>query len=151
MSKKRSFIEVGEWLQTTAKTAEDAKERFDSSCTRCNKQAVCKEQLCPIYKAHQTRLLILETNQQSRPVVYITTRKYKKATLEVKMKKRLLNFLTRLANTTTNRKLELILDDVSVRVELQEYALGLYILESKKLVKTAARYKAIMQEYNWEV
>ena len=104
---KRSFWEVGQWLQATAKTAEEAKERINSSCTKCNKAAMCNENICPIARAYKTRLEALKGENKGM-VTYYTPRKYKKATPEVKTKKILLNYLTRLSKVCTSRKTMLL-------------------------------------------
>lgn len=150
---KRSFWEVGQWLQATAKTAEDANERFECSCNRCNKQHICNEYKCPIFKAHETRLLSLEAErtQKSRPLNFeVKTRSYKKASPETKIRKALLSYLTKLSKLCTNRNKQLIIDDASVMVELEEYTMAYWILKNGKLVKTAERIMELIRKYKEE-
>lgn len=147
---KRSFWEVGQWLQATAKTASEANERFESSCDKCNKQAICNENRCPIYRAHETKLLSLEADKGGGRVIIAHTRAYKKATPEVKMKKALLNYLTRLSKVCTSRKQTLVIDDASVMVELGEYTMAYWMLKNAKLVKTAERVMYIIRKYKEE-
>lgn len=148
MSKPRGFWEVGKWLQQTANTAQEAAKRLNDSCTKCKYAAVCNnEHKCPIYKEYELRLLTLDVGKPMKRQFEFSTRKYKKATPEVKMKKALLNFLTRFYNACTHYDTKVILDDVSVFVEMREYGMGLYVLQSNHMPKAAAKYQEIMQRY----
>lgn len=147
---KRSFWEIGTWLQATAKTAEEADERFESSCNRCNKQAICNENKCPIAKAHETRCLAIEAEKSKGRAYYISVRKYKKATPEVKTRKVLLSYLTKLSKICTSRSKTLILDQASVMVELGEFTTAYWYLRNRKLVKTADKVKEIIRKYKEE-
>lgn len=145
---KRSFWEVGQWLQGTAKTEEEAKQRFESSCSKCNKSAFCNEKLCPIAKTHEIKLLILETAkflEGRKPCAPYKPRKYKKSTPEGNAKKAILNFLTRLSKEVTKRKVQLIIDDASVMAELGELESCYWILRNGKLFITAERVKNIIK------
>lgn len=150
---KRSFWEVGTWLQATAKNAEEAAERFESSCDRCNKAAMCDESRCPIYKVYQTRLIALEgekSQKGKKESHFVHTRAYKKATPEVKTRKTILNYLTRLSKICTSRKKALILDDASVMVKLGEFTMAYWILKNGKLPKTAEKVMEIIRKYKEE-
>ena len=147
---KRSFWEVGQWLQATAKSTEEADERFESSCDRCNKAAICNERLCPIAKAHETKLLSLQadlTQKNRGPIQVVHTRAYKQATPEVKMRKTILSYLTKLSKICTSRSKQLIIDDASVMVELGEYTMAYWILKNGKLIKTAERIMELIRRY----
>ena len=146
---KRSFWEVGQWLQITAKTVEEADERFESSCDRGNKLN-CNENKCPIAKAHEIRCLAIEAEKSKGTIYYISTRKYKKITPEVKTRKILLSYLTKLSKICTSRSKTLILDQASVMVELGEFTTAYWYLRNRKLVKTADKVMEIIRKYKEE-
>lgn len=144
---KRSFWEVGEWLQDTAKSEEEANKRFSDSCNKCNKQAICNEKFCPIAKTHEIKLLLLEVERSQKrrnPSTRYTPRAYKKSSPEVNAKKAVLNFLTRISKEITNRDIQIVVDDASVMAELGELESCYWTLRNSKLFKTAERVKSII-------
>lgn len=141
---KRSFWEVGEWLQETATTEAEANERFACSCNRCNKAAICNENKCPIAKAHETKLLILNTKSSKKHQIFWKTRKYK-TTPQANIKKAVLNFLTRLSKVITDYDKQIIIDDASVMAELGELESAYWVLRNARLNKTAERVMSIIK------
>lgn len=146
---KRSFWEIGMWLQATAKTVEEADERFESSCNRCNKPN-CNENECPIAKAYNTRLAAIEGEKGKGRIIIHTTRKYKKSSPETIAKKAALTYLTKISKVCTSRKKILIIDDASVMVELEEFTMAYWILKNGKLPKTAEKVMEIIRKYKEE-
>lgn len=68
-------------LQETAETTAQAVRYLKNSCGMCNKQAFCDEDMCPVMKAHKTRMVYLEAkereaSQPKRPIIYQKTREY---------------------------------------------------------------------------
>lgn len=144
---KRSFWEVGQWLQDTAKNEEEANKRFSDSCSKCNKQAFCNEKYCPIAKTHEIKLLLLEMERSHKghaTITHYTPRAYKKSSPEVNAKKAVLNFLTRISKEITSREIQIIVDDASVMAELGELESCYWVLRNGKLFKTAEKVKSII-------
>lgn len=148
---KHSFWEVGQWLQSKAKTKDEAIKCFVDSCSKCNKQAICNEKFCPIAKTHETKLLLLEAEASQKrrersATVYYTTRPYKPSTPHTKAKKAVLNFLTRISKEITKEEIQLIVDDASVMAELGELESCYWVLRNGKLLKTAEKVKSIISK-----
>lgn len=151
---KRSWLEVAQYKQDTAKTVEEAKEQAHITCSLCNKQAMCNESICPFMKTHKAKILLLEAENGRKPkeknYYIVKTRPYKKSTPKGNAKKAVLNFLTRLSKEVTNRKIALAIDDASVMAELEEFESCYWILRNAKLHITAERVKTIVSKIKEE-
>ena len=78
-------------LQETAETTEQAVRYLKNSCGMCSRAAFCSEDMCPVMKAHRTRMVYLEAkereaNQPKRPIVYQVTRSYNISPLNQKVR-----------------------------------------------------------------
>lgn len=78
-------------LQETAETTSQAVLYLKISCGMCNKAAFCNEGICPVMKAHKTRMVYLEAkereaSQPKRPIIYQVTRNYNISPLNQKVR-----------------------------------------------------------------
>lgn len=153
MSKKRSFLEVGQWLQITAKTEDEAKERLESSCTLCNKGHLCKEMRCPIYKAYLTRLLILEYESKPHPPmqgVEVKTRTYTKHP-DRRLKNAVLRYLDEKIQKAFYQDDVFLLEEVQFLVNDANYIEACRLLDRHRLFRIADKIQALVKKYQQEV
>lgn len=142
------FIDTGIYKINSSLTKEEANTNFETSCSMCYRAGTCNEQLCPIAKAFQNRIIVLESYQSKKTVhvEFVTTRKYQissqnqqKKTISI-----LLSKLSKLSSQNGLREATLILDDASVALELNDIDRMLDIIS--KYPKIYKKIKEILEE-----
>lgn len=136
--------------QEVARTSEEAIANFESSCNLCNKQGVCVERFCDIWKAHQIKLILLEAEAlaKDKPAheFEIHTKHHSPETLR---KMRALRLATRLYNKAKDKKMSeevlLLLDEISIQLELEQYEYVLILLDTPKTQKMRTAFERIIK------
>lgn len=153
---KMSFMEVGTMLQETARTREEAIERFCVSCNKCYKAGTCNERMCPIARMHEARLLYFDAKVIAEHTPkhdnFLKVRQYNTSP-EIQTRKRILKTLTKVAHEFQEKGVErdkiLAVDNASVQAEDERYEDVFYILDKvhlKKLAKYVARVAGLAKE-----
>lgn len=106
-------------LQDEAKTLEEAKTRFERSCSICPKAGFCIEGKCYLAQLHKAKTALLEAEELRKTTRVTTeirrTRKYDRKGV-------ILRLLTNATKKVEVCYQELALDDASVYVDIGDYA-----------------------------
>ena len=125
-------------LQDEAKTLEEAKTRFERSCSICPKAGFCIEEKCYLAQLHTAKMALLEAEELRKTTKVVTeirkTRKYGRKGVAQRL-------LTNAAKRVVAYSQELAIDDASVFVELGDYASAYRVLKRNGLVNEAEALK----------
>ena len=121
-------------LQDEAKTLEEAKTRFERSCSMCPKAWRCDENKCFVARTHylkkemlEFKKLVAEGKVQPPTTEMVHTRKYKKSE---RFDKGLIQRLLTIALKKTDiRKQRLAIDQASVFIEMDDYKNAYIVLK----------------------
>lgn len=125
-------------LQDEAKTLEEAKTRFERSCSICPKAGFCIEEKCYLAQLHTAKMALLEAEELRKTTKVVTeirkTRKYNRKGVVQRL-------LTNAAKRVVAYSQELAIDDASVFVELGDYASAYRVLKRNGLDEEAQALK----------
>ena len=125
-------------LQDEAKTLEEAKTRFERSCSICPKAGFCIEDKCYLAQLHTAKMALLEAEELRKTTKVVTeihkTRKYDRKGVAQRL-------LTNAAKRVVAYSQELAIDDASVFVELGDYASAYRVLKRNGLNEEAEALK----------
>ena len=125
-------------LQDEAKTLEEAKTRFERSCSICPKAGFCIESKCYLAQLHTAKMTLLEAEELRKTTKVVTeirkTRKYNRKGVVQRL-------LTNAAKRVVAYSQELAIDDASVFVELGDYESAYRVLKRNGLVNEAEALK----------
>ena len=125
-------------LQDEAKTLEEAKTRFERSCSICPKAGFCIEDKCYLAQLHTAKMTLLEAEELRKTTKVVTeirkTRKYNRKGVAQRL-------LTNAAKRVVAYSQELAIDDASVFVELGDYESAYRVLKRNGLVDEAQALK----------
>ena len=125
-------------LQDEAKTLEEAKTRFERSCSICPKAGFCIEEKCYLAQLHTAKMTLLEAEELRKTTKVVTeihkTRKYNRKGVAQRL-------LTNAAKRVVAYSQELAIDDASVFVELGDYASAYRVLKRNGLDNEAEALK----------
>ena len=125
-------------LQDEAKTLEEAKTRFERSCSICPKAGFCIEEKCYLAQLHTAKMTLLEAEELRKTTKVVTeirkTRKYNRKGVVQRL-------LTNAAKRVVAYSQELAIDDASVFVELGDYASAYRVLKRNGLNEEAEALK----------
>lgn len=125
-------------LQDEAKTFEEAKTRFERSCSICPKAGFCIEDKCYLAQLHAAKMTLLEAEELRKTAKVVTeihkTRKYDRKGVAQRL-------LTNAAKRVVAYSQELAIDDASVFVELGDYESAYRVLKRNGLVDEAQALK----------
>ena len=125
-------------LQDEAKTLEEAKTRFERSCSICPKAGFCIEEKCYLAQLHAAKMALLEAEELRKTTKVVVevrkTRKYNRKGVAQRL-------LTNAAKRVVAYSQELAIDDASVFVELGDYASAYRVLKRSGLVDEAEALK----------
>ena len=125
-------------LQDEAKTIEEAKTRFERSCSICPKAGFCIEDKCYLAQLHAAKMALLEAEELRKTTKVVVevrkTRKYNRKGIAQRL-------LTNAAKRVVAYSQELAIDDASVFVELGDYASAYRVLKRNGLVDEAEALK----------
>ena len=125
-------------LQDDAKTLEEAKTRFERSCSICPKAGFCIESKCYLAQLHTAKMTLLEAEELRKTTKVVTeirkTRKYDRKGVAQRL-------LTNAAKRVVAYSQELAIDDASVFVELGDYESAYRVLKRNGLVNEAEALK----------
>lgn len=125
-------------LQDEAKTLEEAKTRFERSCSICPKAGFCIEDKCYLAQLHAAKMAMLEAEELRKTTKVVIevrkTRKYDRKGVVQRL-------LTNAAKRVVAYSQELAIDDASVFVELGDYASAYRVLKRNGLVDEAEALK----------
>ena len=125
-------------LQDEAKTLEEAKTRFERSCSICPKAGFCIEEKCYLAQLHTAKMTLLEAEELRKTTKVVTeirkTRKYDRKGVAQRL-------LTNAAKRVVAHSKELAIDDASVFVELGDYESAYRVLKRNGLVDEAEALK----------
>lgn len=125
-------------LQDEAKTLEEAKTRFERSCSICPKAGFCIEEKCYLAQLHTAKMTLLEAEELRKTTKVVTeirkTRKYNRKGVAQRL-------LTNAAKRVVAYSQELAIDDASVFVELGDYASAYRVLKRNRLDDEAEALK----------
>lgn len=125
-------------LQDEAKTLEEAKTRFERSCSICPKAGFCIEEKCYLAQLHTAKMTLLEAEELRKTTKVVTeirkTRKYNRKGVVQRL-------LTNAAKRVVAYSQELAIDDASVFVELGDYASAYRVLKRNGLDDEAQALK----------
>ena len=125
-------------LQDEAKTLEEAKTRFERSCSICPKAGFCIEEKCYLAQLHTAKMTLLEAEELRKTTKVVTeirkTRKYNRKGVVQRL-------LTNAAKRVVAYSQELAIDDASVFVELGDYESAYRVLKRNGLVDEAEALK----------
>lgn len=125
-------------LQDEAKTIEEAKTRFERSCSICPKAGFCIEDKCYLAQLHAAKMALLEAEELRKTTKVVVevhkTRKYNRKGVAQRL-------LTNAAKRVVAYSQELAIDDASVFVELGDYASAYRVLKRSGLVDEAEALK----------
>lgn len=125
-------------LQDEAKTLEEAKTRFERSCSICPKAGFCIEDKCYLAQLHAAKMTLLEAEELRKTTKVVTeirkTRKYNRKGVVQRL-------LTNAAKRVVAYSQELAIDDASVFVELGDYESAYRVLKRNGLVDEAEALK----------
>lgn len=125
-------------LQDEAKTLEEAKTRFERSCSICPKAGFCIEEKCYLAQLHTAKMTLLEAEELRKTTKVVTeirkTRKYNRKGVAQRL-------LTNAAKRVVAYSQELAIDDASVFVELEDYASAYRVLKRNGLDDEAEALK----------
>lgn len=125
-------------LQDEAKTLEEAKTRFERSCSICPKAGFCIEDKCYLAQLHTAKMTLLEAEELRKTTKVVTeirkTRKYNRKGVAQRL-------LTNAAKRVVAYSQELAIDDASVFVELGDYESAYRVLKRNGLDDEAQALK----------
>lgn len=125
-------------LQDEAKTIEEAKKRFECSCSICPKAGFCVEDKCYLAQLHAAKIAMLEAEELCKTTKVVTeirkTRKYDRKGVAQRL-------LTNAAKRVVAYSQELAIDDASVFVELGDYESAYRVLKRNGLDDEAEALK----------
>lgn len=125
-------------LQDEAKTIEEAKTRFERSCSICPKAGFCIEEKCYLAQLHAAKMALLEAEELRKTTKVVVevrkTRKYNRKGIAQRL-------LTNAAKRVVAYSQELVIDDASVFVELGDYASAYRVLKRNGLNEEAEALK----------
>lgn len=125
-------------LQDEAKTLEEAKTRFERSCSICPKAGFCIESKCYLAQLHTAKMTLLEAEELRKTTKVVTeirkTRKYDRKGVAQRL-------LTNAAKRVVAYSQELAIDDASVFVELGDYESAYRVLKRNGLDDEAEALK----------
>ena len=125
-------------LQDEAKTLEEAKTRFERSCSICPKAGFCIEEKCYLAQLHTAKMTLLEAEELRKTAKVVTeirkTRKYDRKGVAQRL-------LTNAAKRVVAYSQELAIDDASVFVELGDYESAYRVLKRNGLNDEAEALK----------
>ena len=125
-------------LQDEAKTLEEAKTRFERSCSICPKAGFCIEDKCYLAQLHAAKITLLEAEELRKTTKVVVevrkTRKYNRKGVAQRL-------LTNAAKRVVAYSQELAIDDASVFVELGDYASAYRVLKRNGLVEESEALK----------
>ena len=125
-------------LQDEAKTLEEAKPRFERSCSICPKAGFCIEDKCYLAQLHAAKMTLLEAEELRKTTKVVVevrkTRKYNRKGVAQRL-------LTNAAKRVVAYSQELAIDDASVFVELGDYASAYRVLKRNGLNEEAEALK----------
>lgn len=125
-------------LQDEAKTLEEAKTRFERSCSICPKAGLCIEGKCYLAQLHTAKMTLLEAEELRKTTKVVTeihkTRKYNRKGVAQRL-------LTNAAKRVVAYSQELAIDDASVFVELGDYESAYRVLKRNGLDDEAQALK----------
>lgn len=125
-------------LQDEAKTLEEAKTRFERSCSICPKAGFCIEEKCYLAQLHAAKMTLLEAEELRKTTKVVTeirkTRKYNRKGVVQRL-------LTNAAKRVVAYSQELAIDDASVFVELGDYESAYRVLKRNGLDDEAEALK----------
>ena len=125
-------------LQDEAKTLEEAKTRFERSCSICPKAGFCIEEKCYLAQLHTAKMTLLEAEELRKTTKAVTeirkTRKYDRKGVVQRL-------LTNAAKRVVAYSQELAIDDARVFVELGDYASAYRVLKRNGLDNEAEALK----------
>lgn len=129
-------------LQDEAKTIEEAKTRFERSCSICPKAGFCIEEKCYLAQLHAAKMAMLEAEELRKTTKVVIevrkTRKYDRKGVVQRL-------LTNAAKRVQAYSQELAIDDASVFVELGDYASAYRVLKRNGLVDEAEALKKALK------
>lgn len=129
-------------LQDEAKTLEEAKTRFERSCSICPKAGFCIEEKCYLAQLHAAKMAMLEAEELRKTTKVVIevrkTRKYDRKGVAQRL-------LTNAAKRVQAYSQELAIDDASVFVELGDYASAYRVLKRNGLVDEAEALKKALK------
>ena len=126
-------------LQDEAKTLEEAKTRFERSCSIYPKAGgFCIEGKCYLAQLHAAKMALLEAEELRKTTKVVTkickTRKYNRKGVVQRL-------LTNAAKRVVAYSQELAIDDASVFVELGDYSSAYHVLKRNGLNEEAEALK----------
>lgn len=129
-------------LQDEAKTLEEAKMRFERSCSICPKAGFCVESKCYLAQLHASKMALLEAEEICKTtkvvVEFRKTRKYDRKGVVQRL-------LTNAAKRVQAHSQELAIDDASVFVELGDYESAYRVLKRDGLAEEARALKQVIK------
>ena len=125
-------------LQDEAKTLEEAKTRFERSCSICPKAGFCIEDKCYLAQLHAAKMTLLEAEELRKTTKVVTEIRKKRKYNRKGVVQRL---LTNAAKRVVAYSQELAIDDASVFVELGDYESAYRVLKRNGLVDEAEALK----------
>ena len=140
--------------QETASNYMEAKRFMEETCSLCNKAGYCDESRCPIMRQHNLTLILLEAKaiaekKEALGDFEVHTRHHSPESLK---RMRCLRLATRVYDEAVCREASvdtlLLLDDISVQLELEEYELVIMLLEQHKAFKLANEFRKIISGGN---
>lgn len=124
LQQKYSFWDVGEYKQATSRSEAECERNLKCSCARCNRAWRCNEQTCTIYQPRKYK--ITPMNERKRQAFRKFNKLYKKNGI--------------------NPQKELILDDISVRIESDDFESALILMIKVGLKNTARTIAPILRK-----
>ena len=126
-------------LQDEAKTLEEAKTRFERSCSLCPKAGgFCIEGKCYLAQSHAAKMALLEAEELRKTTKVVVevrrTRKYDRKGVAQRL-------LTNATKKVEARYQELALDNASVYVDMGDYASAYRVLKRNGLNEEAEALK----------
>lgn len=125
-------------LQDEAKTLEEAKTRFERSCSICPKAGFCIEDKCYLAQLHAAKMTLLEAEELRKTTKVVVevrkTRKYNRKGVAQRL-------LTNAAKRVVAYSQEIAIDDASVFVELGDYVSAYRVLKRNGLNEEAEALK----------
>lgn len=125
-------------LQDEAKTIEEAKTRFERSCSICPKAGFCIEDKCYLAQLHAAKITLLEAEELRKTTKVVVevhkTRKYDRKGVVQRL-------LTNAMKKVEARYQELALDNASVYVDMGDYVSAYRVLKRNGLNEEAEALK----------
>ena len=125
-------------LQDEAKTLEEAKTRFERSCSICPKAGFCIEDKCYLAQLHAAKMTLLEAEELRKTTKVVVevrkTRKYDRKGVAQRL-------LTNATKKVEARYQELALDNASVYVDMGDYVSAYRVLKRNGLNEEAEALK----------